>query len=104
MTRNERIERAARAKRATDEFLAPAFAVIEQEYGEKMIAVAASVDPRAPEIIARLANGIKVARQVKAQIEAIMADGQVAEAERDRDLRQKDMTPSQRRLLSIAPH
>lgn len=102
MTDAERIERARRAKLAIDEFLTPAFAVVEAEYGEKMIAVAASTDPRSPEIIARLASGIKVARQVRAQIEAIVADGKVAQNEIDRAKRDEEFTAPQKRLLNIA--
>lgn len=103
MSHNERIERARRAKLAMDEFFTPALDVIEAEYGEKMIAAAASADPRAPEIIARLANGIKVARQVRSQVEAIIADGAVAQNERDANERIAEMTDSKRRLLKIAP-
>jgi hypothetical protein len=101
MTERERIERANRARMAMEEFFAPAFAVVEREYGERMIEVAASPDPRAPDIIARLANGIKVARQVRAQIDAIVADGDVARRDVDRDAIIAEMTPAKRRLLNI---
>lgn len=84
-----------------DEFLAPAFEAVEADYAEKMIASAASTDPRAPEVIARLANGIKVARQVRAQIEAIVADGLVADAERTREGREKGMSAAKLRLMKI---
>lgn len=103
LTPNERIERATRAAKAMEEFFAPALANIEADYGEKMIAAAASVDPRAPEMIARLANGIKVARQVRAQIETFIAEGQMAQAEKDRDAKIEEMTAPQKRLLRIAP-
>jgi hypothetical protein len=101
MTERERVERARRAKMAMDEFFVPAFAVVEQDYAEKMIAVAASTDPRSPEIIARLANGIKVARQVRGLIEAAIHDGQEAQAKLDRAEKLDKLTPSQRRLVSI---
>lgn len=100
----QRIDRARRASQALDEFLAPAIALIEADYGEKMIAAAASTDPRSTEIITRLAQGIKVARQVKSLIEAYVTDGKAVEAERERKARLEEMNPSQRRLLNVAPH
>lgn len=103
MTPNEKIDRANRAARAMEDFFDPALANIEADYAEKMIAAAASVDPRAPEMIARLANGIKVARQVRAQIEAFIAEGQVAQAEKDRNAKIEELTAPQKRLLRIAP-
>lgn len=102
MTPEERIGRARRAKAAMEEFLDPALATIEADYGEKMIATAASVDPRSTDIIARLAQGIKVARQVRAQIEAFIADGAVAENEKAEAQRLEEMTPAKRRLLRMA--
>jgi hypothetical protein len=101
MSPDERIARAHRARQAMEEFFDPALATIEADYAEKMIAAAASVDPRAPDIIARLAQGIKVARQVRAQIEAHIADGAVAQKEKADAERLGDMTPAKRRLLAI---
>lgn len=101
MTPEQRIARAQRAKAAMEEFFAPALAEIESDYGEKMIAVAASSDPRAPDVIARLANGISVARQVRARIEAHIADGGVAKAEREIADAQDRMSASDRRLVNI---
>jgi hypothetical protein len=79
MSPDERIARAHRARQAMEEFF----------------------DPRAPDIIARLAQGIKVARQVRAQIEAHIADGAVAQKEKADAERLGDMTPAKRRLLAI---
>lgn len=101
MTERQRIERARRAKEAMDEFVAPALAEIEADYAEKMITAAASVDPRAPEVIARLANGIKVARQVRSLIEAFISDGREAEAALNRAERMKEHSPAALRLLQI---
>lgn len=89
---------------AMDEFFAPAFAVVESEYAERMIEVAASSDPRAPEVITRLANGVKVARQIRGQIEGLIADGELANSEINRAKREEDMTPSKLRLLKIGPN
>lgn len=107
MTEQQRIERARLAKQALDEFLTPAFEIVEQDYGEKMIAAAASTDPRAPEVISRLANGIKAARQAKAMIEALVADGEVAAADKARAEKNAELaerSPARSRLLGIAPH
>lgn len=101
MNDRERIERARRAKLALDEFMAPAFAAVEADYGEKMIAAASGTDPRANDVIARLANGIKAARQVKAYIETFVYDGELAKAGMIRAERVEAMTPAQRRLLNI---
>ncbi len=102
MTNAERTERARRAQMALDEFLYPALAFIEADYAEKLIDVAASTDPRAPEQIARLANGVKVARQVRGLIEAFVSDGKMAQSEIDRSKRDDEFTTSQKRLLNIA--
>jgi hypothetical protein len=66
-----------------------------------MISVAASTDPRAPEIIARLANGVKVSREIKAQILRHVADGEVAKRDLEQAKRLEYMTPAKRRLQSI---
>lgn len=104
MTLEQRIERARRAKLAMEEFFAPAFDAVEQEYGERMISVAGSVDPRAPEVIARLANGIKAARSVRSQIEGYIAEGQVAEREKEATDKLAAMSPAKSRLLKIGQH
>jgi hypothetical protein len=104
LTDAQRVERARRAQMALEEFLTPAFAVVEREYAERMIEVAASSDPRAPEVIARLANGIKVARSVKAQIEVLVADGEVATGNIQRAERKGEMSPAKLRLLNIGPN
>ena len=101
MTPNERIARAERAKAAMDEFFGPAFAVVEQDYAEKMITAAASVDPRAPEIIARLANGIKAARSVRAQIEALVLDGRLAEQDMQRTAQLSRMSDHKRSVVGV---
>ncbi|MEY2633977.1 MAG: hypothetical protein RIR00_2631 [Pseudomonadota bacterium] len=104
MTDAQRIEQARQAKMALDNFLTPAFEIVEADYAEKMITAAASVDPRAPEIIARLANAIKATRMARQQIEAIVADGIDAKANRDRAERIATLTPAQRKLLNIGQH
>lgn len=101
LTESQRVERARQAQMALDEFLAPAFAVVEADYAEKMVAAAASTDPRAPEVIARLANGIKAARSARSQIELLVADGVEAKDAIARNARIDDMTPARQRLARI---
>lgn len=101
MTPSERISRADRAQAAMDEFFAPAFELVEKEWAEKMIAAAASSDPRAPEIIMRLANGVKAARTVRKQIEAHIADGTLAEAEIKRSAQLARMSDHKRSVVGV---
>ncbi len=101
MTPSERIARADRAKAALAEFLAPAFAHVEQDYSEKLITAAASVDPRAPEIIARLANGVKAARTARGLIEAFVMDGKMAEQELQGAAKVQRMTPFHRSVIGV---
>lgn len=101
MSDHERVRRGEQARMALSDFLAPAFAVVEADYAEKMIDAAASTDPRAPDVIARLANGIKVARQVRAQIEAIVHDGVEAKNKIERTAATEELSPARLRLLKI---
>ena len=104
MSDAQRIEHARQAKLALDNFLTPAFAVVEADYAEKMISAAASTDPNAPHVIARLANAIKATRMARQQIEAIVADGIDAKANIERNQRLEGLTPAQRRLVNIGQH
>lgn len=101
MTPHERQARADRAKAAMDEFFAPAFKHVEDDYAEKMITAAASTDPRAVDVIARLANGIKAARSVRGLIEAFIADGVAAEAEIQRSAQISRMSPHKRTVVGV---
>lgn len=103
MTEQQRAERARRAAQAMKEFFEPAFDVVEQDYTQKIIDAAASSDPRTPEVIARLANGIKAMRSAKAMIVSIIMDGEVAQSEINRAERDEQLTAPQRRLRNIAP-
>ncbi len=97
----ERVERARRAKLALDEFLGPPIAAIEANYVEKMIAVAATTDPRGPEMQERLGIAIKVVREIRGLIEAHVYDGEIAKAGMIRAERMDTMTDAQKRLLKI---
>lgn len=104
MTELERIERARRAQMALDEFLAPAFAVVEADYTEKLVNAATSTDPRSPEMIARLAAGMKAARSAHNQIMALVMDGEITKAGMIKAERIGAMTEPDRRLLNIGPN
>lgn len=101
MTPADRFARAERAKSAMAEFLAPAFAKVEAEWAEKMIAAAASSDPRAEQIITRLATGVKAIRTVRALIEADVADGSMAEAEIKRSAQIARMSDHKRSVVGV---
>lgn len=104
LTPQQRQERARRAKMAMEEFFNPALSEIEKDYAEKIIGVSASTDPRQPEIVTRLGIGVQVCRQIKALVEAHIADGEVAAREIARGERIQSMTPAKGRLLNIAPN
>lgn len=101
LTDSQRVERARQASMALETFLEPAFAVVEADYAEKLIAAASSTDPRAPEIIARLANGLKAARSARSQIEALVADGIDAQRTIERTEKVTELSPARQRLLRI---
>lgn len=104
MTDAERVRYGEQAKRALADFLAPAFAVVEADYAEKMIEAAASSNPRAPDVIARLANGVQVARQVRAQIEALVLDGELVKAQMIKAENIGQMSKPKQRLLKVGQH
>lgn len=101
MTPAERMSRADRARAAMDEFFGPALEHVEAEYAEKMIKTAASSDPRATDVIARLANGIKAARTVRALIEAHVSDGVLAEQELKRSAQVARMSDHKRSVVGV---
>lgn len=101
MSVTDRITEADRAKAALADFLAPAFEAVEAEWAEKMITAAASSDPRAPEIIQRLATGVKAIRTVRAQIEAVVMDGMLASAELQRSAQIAKMSDHKRSVVGV---
>lgn len=101
LTDQQKVARAQRAKAAMEEFFDPALAAVEAEYGERMIKAAASTDPRAPEVIARLANGIKVARTIRGLIETHIAAGEFAAEQLRREKALQELTPTRKRLVGI---
>lgn len=101
MTPHDRLARAERAKAALNEFLAPAFDHIEREWYERMVATAGSSDPRLPDVVLRLAAGVQAIRKVRAEIMAVVADGNVAEAEISRDAQIAKLSDHKRSMLGV---
>ena len=104
MNDRERIDLARRAQMALDDFLDPAFAVVEADYTEKLVNAATSTDPRANEVITRLAAGLKAVRSARNTIATLVADGDLAKAGMIKAERIEGMTAPDRRLLNIGPN
>lgn len=102
MTDKERIDRARRAQLALDEFLNPAFEVIEAEYMTRLKAIVAR-EPWEAGKISNLANASRIADEARAQITALVLDGQEAQAKINRAKRVENMSASDKRLLGIGP-
>ena len=102
LTEPQRIYRAARAKRAMEEFIDPALAVLKEEYGARMIELASRTPWEAGKITA-LANALRIAEEVENQVKALIYDGEHAKAGKVRADRIEKLTPARRRLLGIAP-
>ena len=99
MTPAERLSRADRAKAAMVEFLEPAFTHVEQEWYEKLVHQAGQEDPKMAERIHRITTAIKSIRVVRAQIEAIVVDGAMAEAEIKRNAQVSQMSEHKRKTI-----
>ena len=100
MTPEERIERARRAQHALDDFLAPAFEVVVEEYHGRLAAVCAK-EPWAADKIAALANANRIVQEVHRQIVGLVLDADDAKAKKARAQHIESLTPAKRRLLNI---
>jgi hypothetical protein len=96
----EAIERGNRARRALEEFLDPAFEAVISAYTARIEEVAAS-KPWEAQKITSLANAARIAKSVKAQIEAIVYEGERSRTERERTQEIEQLSPAKRRLLNI---
>lgn len=67
------------AERAMEQFLAPAFDAVAKAYTERLSDIASS-EPWASDKIVKLALANRVLREVRNQIEALIAAGDVARA------------------------
>lgn len=102
MTEAQRIERARRAQMALEEFLDPAFDLVIATYTARIEELASSQPWEAAKITA-LANAARIARSVKAQIENIVDDGELAKERRNHAQEIEKLSPAKRRFLNIAP-
>lgn len=100
MTEAERIDRAFRAKRAVEEFVAPAFDTLRSEYGQRLKDVASRTPWDAPKITA-LANATRIVEEVERQMLGIVMDGEAATHDRRRAERIEQLSPARRRLMGI---
>jgi hypothetical protein len=98
MTNEEQIARAKQAQQALDQFLTPAFAVLQAAYAERLqeIAVAA---PWETDKIRKLAAGLKIAKEVEAQIIAVVKNGEFAEAQKKRADRIAGLSDTKKSIL-----
>jgi hypothetical protein len=97
---SQRLERAEHARRAMEEFLAPAFEQARAAYGARMVEIAGSTPWEAGRITA-LANALRIVDEVEAQVTAQIADGAEARTKLIRADRIEQLTPARRRLLNI---
>lgn len=95
-----RIADAEQARQALDRWLGPAFAEIERDYADRIVSLAAS-EPWADKKIAKVAIGLKIAREVRRQIEAVVADGKVARAEHAHARQIEAIPVEKRRMLGL---
>lgn len=90
------------AERAMEQFLAPAFDAVAKAYTDRLSEIASS-EPWASDKIVKLALANRVLREVRNQIEAVIADGRVA-ADLKAKAKKIDAIPiERRRLMGMLP-
>jgi hypothetical protein len=102
LTPQQRIDRAGRAKRALEEFLEPAFELVMDTYLTRVEELSAK-EPWSANKITALANATRIAREVRAQIVALVLDETDAKATIDRARKIEELSHAKRRLLQIGP-
>jgi hypothetical protein len=103
MTDDQRAERGRRAKLALDEFLEPAFQTVIDTYTQRVEELASKAPWDAQKITA-LANATRIAKQVKAQIELMIYEGEIAQSAKQRAREIEKLSPARRRFLDMVPH
>jgi hypothetical protein len=98
MTPADRATRGDRARAALREFVDEAFTVAMADYQARLIEIAAE-KPWETEKIAKLATAFKIARTVKAQIEALVADGDMAQKDMSRAAQIERIRADKRTIL-----
>lgn len=100
LTDAQRVERARQAEMALRDFLDPALKTVVAAYADRLEQLAATAPWEAGKITA-LANATRIAKEVRAQIAALVMDGADARNNIDRARRVEALTPAKRRLLNI---
>jgi hypothetical protein len=103
LTDAQRVERSRLAALALKDHLDPAFELVVDAYAERLEQIASSTPWEAGKITA-LANGIRIAKEVRSQIAGIVADGTDARQNIVRAKRVENLTPAKRRLLNIGQY
>ena len=98
----QRVERAARAARAIEEFFAPALARAHEAFSGRLKEICAR-EPWASDKIAAIANAIRILEELGKDLEAAIHDGDEAAQSILRAGKYEKMTPARRRLLGIVP-
>lgn len=95
---SERIDRGQRATSALREFLDPAFDVVISDYMGRLTQIAAEAPWDTAKIV-KLAAAAKIAEQVRVQIKALVADGEVALADVQRARQIEGLSTERRKWL-----
>lgn len=103
LTEAQRVARAHNARRALEEFLDPAFEAVVEAYAGRLEEIASKSPWEASKITA-LANAQRIAKEVRAQIVALVYDGDSARKEMIRVERIEKLSPAKRRLLQFGPY
>lgn len=96
----QRVERAARAQQALDEFFAPAMARARESFSARLKDICAR-EPWAADKIAAMANAIRILEELGRDIEGAIRDGDEAAQSLLRAEKYERLTPARRRLLGI---
>ena len=98
----QRVERAARASKAIDEFFTPALMRAHAAFARRLSEICAR-EPWAAEKIAAVANAIRILEELGKDLEAALHDGEAAAQSLLRAEKYEKLTPARRRLLGIGP-
>jgi hypothetical protein len=100
MTETQRIERGRRAQMALDEFIDPAFGVVIATYRSRLEELAAK-EPWSHQKITALANAVRIAEAVRAQVAGLVYEGEHAKAQKVRAEEIEKLSPAKRRFLNM---
>ena len=100
LSESQRVERAARATRAIEEFFAPALARAHESFSVRLKDICAR-EPWAADRIAAVANAIRILEELGKDLEAAIHDGDAAARSLLRAEKYERLTPARRRLLGI---